>query len=55
MLTDIACEGLQEGIITLGNITNDYSQFLSKAFVTLVLQKFASSSLVTTSCLKCYR
>ena len=48
MLTDIACEGLQEGIITLGNITNDYSQFLSKAFVTLVLQKFASSSLVTT-------
>ncbi len=48
MVTDIACVGMQEGIITLSGISTEVSAYLSKNFVTNVLIDLANSSLVTT-------
>ena len=48
MMTDIACEGIQEGIITLDGFATDATAYLSKKFVTKVLIKLADSPLVTT-------
>lgn len=48
MVTDIACVGMQEGIITLSGVSTEVSAYLSKNFVTSVLIDLADSSLVTT-------
>ena len=48
MVTDIACEGISEGIISLNGVSMEASSFLSKKFVTKVLIKLADSPLVTT-------
>lgn len=48
LVADIACNGIQEGIITLDSSIYDVSKLISKEFVTNVLIKLADSPVVVS-------
>lgn len=45
---DIACKGVEEGVIDMNEFTVNYANLLGKEFITYGLQKISSSKLVTT-------
>lgn len=45
---DIACKGVEEGVIDMNEFTVNYANLLGKEFVTYSLQRISSSKLVTT-------
>lgn len=48
MLTDILCDGIEQGIIDIETMQIDYTKAISEVFVTKVLTRLAGSPLITS-------